>query len=101
MIKTFHCSNGKTFATSKETMVSVDEVIAFLEKHRGKMFWNGAAGETSFITDNEIVTCDELEYHITQIEDEDYADYILGSLLDEDEENQDDSDYPDTIPMDF
>ena len=68
MIKTFQCSNGTVYATSDKTMVSVDEVIDFLEQHRGKMFFNGAAGETSFCVEGEVVTCDELDYHLAEIE---------------------------------
>ena len=99
MIKTFQCSNGTTYATADKTMVLVDEVIAFLEEHRGKMFWNGAVGETSFCVNSEIVTCDELQYQLAAIEDGDYAEYISDFFYGN-EETGDDSDYPGHIPMD-
>lgn len=92
MMKIFQCSNGTIYATADETMVLVDEVIDFLEKHRGKMFWNGAAGETSFCVDSETVTCDELQYHLNEIEDDDYAEYISGFFYG-DEATGDDSEY--------
>ena len=50
MLKQFYCADGTVYArhTSEWQDVTVDEVIAFLEQHRGKVFWNGAAGKTSF-----------------------------------------------------
>ena len=92
MIKIFQCSNGTIYAAADKTMVPVDEVIDFLEQHRGKMFINGAAGETSFCVDGEIVTCDMLDYHLAEIEDYGYAEYI-SDFFSGDEIAGDDSTY--------
>ena len=48
MLKAFHCADGTVYArhTSEWQVVTVDEVIAFLEQHRGKVFWKSAAEKT-------------------------------------------------------
>lgn len=65
MIK--QCVNEKTgvvYAYAKTELVDVDEVIAFLEKHRGKQFYNGAAGEVGFRADEKTVSADMLSWFL-------------------------------------
>jgi hypothetical protein len=78
MLRQFHCADGTVYARhmSEWQVVTVDEVIAFLEQHRGKIFWNGAAGKTSFRADNDIVSCDLFSYWMERLEDDKYAEFI-------------------------
>lgn len=65
--------NNVTYATNGGFEVTVDEVIEFLEKHRGKIFINGACFETAFCADEDTVVCDEL-YTLLREEDQDLED---------------------------
>lgn len=78
MLKVFVCHDGTVYASTKYHMgtVMVDDVIEFLEQHRGKEFWNGAVGETCFRADDEVVSCDSFDFWMENMEDEDYAESI-------------------------
>lgn len=78
MLKEFRCPDGTVYASCKQEggIITVDEVIAFLEQHRGKQFWNGAAENTSFRTDGEMVSCDSLTYWMEELEDEELSERI-------------------------
>lgn len=78
MLKVFVCNDGTVYASTRghAGTVKVDEVIEFLEQHRGKEFWNGAAGETCFRADDEIVSCDLFSCWMEDMDDEEYAEYI-------------------------
>lgn len=73
MIQKFTCTDGTVYAFPKGYYALVDEVISLLEPHRGKLFWNGATDHFSFRADKEMVVCDE-------------QDYQLGGVLDENED---------------
>ena len=75
MIRVFNCLDGTMFASSDKHEATVDEVIAFLEQHRGKRFWNGATDDVSFRADNATVSCDGLLFFTEQ-----YDDYYDGQL---------------------
>ena len=81
-------------STSEWQVVTVDEVIAFLEQHRGKVFWNGAAGKTSFKADADVVSCDLFDYWMEHIENDNYAEFITEWFYG-DELIGNDSDYSD------
>lgn len=95
MLRKFVCRDGTVFASAADDceMVTVDEVIAFLEQHRGKKFWNGAAGETSFKADDTLVSCDTLDGWTLDMDDEDYGTYISEWFYYEEDEWGDDSEY--------
>ena len=78
MLKTFYCADGTVFASTRShsEKVTVDEVIAFLEQHRGKEFVNGAAETTSFRADDTVVSCDTFEFWMGCYEDMSYASFI-------------------------
>ena len=71
MIKKYVCEDGVVYANADGWMVDVDELIAFLEQHRGKKFYNGASETLSFRVDKEHIRCDELDSILECIEDED------------------------------
>ena len=73
MIQKFTCTDGTIYAFPEGHYALVDEVIALLEPHRGKLFWNGATDHFSFRADEEMVVCDE-------------QDYQLGGVLDDNED---------------
>lgn len=78
MLKVFVCNDGTVYASTREHMgsMTVGEVIEFLEQHRGKEFWNGAAGRTSFRATDDCVSCDLFDFWMGELDDEDYAEYI-------------------------
>ena len=80
MLKIFRCADGTVYARHKSEWqdVTVDEVITFLEQHRGKVFWNGATGKTSFRADTNVVSCDLFDYWMEHLEDENYAEFITA-----------------------
>ena len=96
MLKQFHCADGTVYARHKSEWqdVTVDEVIAFLEQHRGKVFWNGAAGKTCFRADADIVSFDLFDYWMEHLVEENYADFITEWFYG-DELIGNDSDYSD------
>lgn len=94
MFMCYQCKDGTIVAKSKNSNeILVDDVIAFLQQFRGKLFWNGAAGDTCFIIEpnSNIVSTDSfrwwLEEHSTIDEEEaNEADYVLrGDNVDTDE----------------
>lgn len=62
---------------------SVDDLIVFLERHRGKEFHNGAATDMAFCVDekNNYISCDELSFFLENYaedaEEEDAAAEVL------------------------
>ena len=80
MIRVFYCLDGTVFASANNHEATVDEVIAFLEQHRGKKFWNGAAGDTSFRVDDTLVSCDGL-LTFTENYDDYYGEQISDFFL--------------------
>lgn len=89
-----HEKTGIVYATSDEWEATVDEVIAFLEKHRGKKFWNGATGEVSFRADDKCVSTDELDFWMdNDLWDEQINGWDVCELVYEYLKN--DGDYPD------
>ena len=95
MIKEYmYEKTGVIYASSDDWCATVDEVIAFLEKHRGKKFWNGAAGEVTFRVDDEIVSTDTLEFWVERdLPDDEINGWNVGELVYEYFLN--DGDYPD------
>lgn len=53
---------ANTYYINDTNSISVDDLIAFLEPHRGKIFMNTAAEDLSFKIDSETVRCDESRY---------------------------------------
>ena len=79
MLKQFCCPDGTIYAKcGKQGKMAVDEVISFLEQHRGKVFWNCAAENTSFRADEEVVSCDSFEFWMEELaeKDDDLVDHI-------------------------
>lgn len=66
-MKGFTCSNGKIIVAAG-TEASVDEIIAFLEQHRGKTFYNGGAEGLAFCIDpvKNTVSCDEMNFFLDE-----------------------------------
>lgn len=63
MVKEYlHSETGVVYAHAASGVISVDELIAFLEKHRGKHFYNDAACEISFRIDGEKVKADSISF---------------------------------------
>ena len=70
MLRTY-LSNANTYAYSEKGIVTVDEIIEFLEQHRGKEFWAG--GDTPCFCANEnTVLCDSGDYMLSEIENDDF-----------------------------
>ena len=70
MLKTY-LSNANTYAYSENGIVTVDEIIEFLEQHRGKEFW--ASGEAPcFCVNENAVLCDSGDYVLNEIENDDF-----------------------------
>jgi hypothetical protein len=83
MIKVFKSPDGIIFGCPENTEVTVDEVIEFLEQHRGKKFYNGAAEDTSFRVKDGIISCDTSKFFVEEAYDsydeelaEDIADFF-------------------------
>ena len=79
MFKVFVCSNGSVYACPCAGETTVDELIEFLEEHRGKVFTNYAADDYCFCIGNNVVACEEFEYALECAADEyseDYAEYM-------------------------
>ena len=66
-MKEFICSSGKIIVNAGAE-ASVDDVIAFLEQHRGKKFYNGAAEGLAFCVDpvKNTVSCDEMNFFLDE-----------------------------------
>lgn len=77
-MKEFALKSGKIIVYAGNS-VSVDDIIAFLEQHRGKAFHNGAAADLAFCVDpkKNTVSCDEVEFflenYVEDAEEEDAA----------------------------
>ena len=70
MLKTY-LSNANTYAYSENGIVTVDEIIEFLEQHRGKEFW--ASGNVPcFCVNENAVLCDSGDYVLNEIENDDF-----------------------------
>lgn len=69
MIKQFKCPDGTILGCSDKTEITVDELIEFLEQHRGKKFWNGAAEDTSFRVQGDTVSCDTSKFFVEEAYD--------------------------------
>ena len=70
MLRTY-LSNANTYAYSKAGIVTVDEIIEFLEQHRGKEFW--ASGNIPcFCANDKVVLCDSGDYVLNEIENDDF-----------------------------
>ena len=70
MLRTY-LSNANTYAYSENGIVTVDEIIEFLEQHRGKEFW--ASGEAPcFCVNENAVLCDSGDYVLNEIENDDF-----------------------------
>lgn len=70
MLKTY-LSNANTYAYSENGIVTVDEIIEFLEQHRGKEFW--ASGDVPcFCVNENAVLCDSGDYVLNEIENDDF-----------------------------
>ncbi|MCF2618200.1 hypothetical protein JQM68_13555 [Oscillibacter valericigenes] len=83
MAPSFPTKNGPLFPTkygwelptptaySKAGIVTVDEIIEFLEQHRGKEFW--ASGNIPcFCANDKVVLCDSGDYVLNEIENDDF-----------------------------
>ena len=66
MIKVFKSPDGTIFGCPENTEVTVDEVIEFLEQHRGKKFYNGAAEDTSFRIKDNVISCDASKFFVEE-----------------------------------
>jgi hypothetical protein len=73
MIRQFVCNDGSVYAKADGYEATVDEVIEFLKQFRGKLFWNGAAGDVAFRLDDGIVCCDHTDFLIECAEEKDEA----------------------------
>ena len=70
MLRTY-LSNANTYAYSENGIVTVDEIIEFLEQHRGKEFW--ASGDVPcFCVNENAVLCDSGDYVLNEIENDDF-----------------------------
>ena len=70
MLRTY-LSNANTYAYSENGIVTVDEIIEFLEQHRGKEFW--ASGNVPcFCVNENAVLCDSGDYVLNEIENDDF-----------------------------
>ena len=70
MIRVIQGEDGAVYASSDNEQATVDEVIEFLLQHRGKMFWNGAAGDVSFYVTDTRVSCDCLSFILERFDAE-------------------------------
>ena len=70
MLRTY-LSNANTYAYSENGIVTVEEIIEFLEQHRGKEFW--ASGDVPcFCVNENAVLCDSGDYVLNEIENDDF-----------------------------
>lgn len=70
MLRTY-LSNANTYAYSENGIVTVDEIIEFLEQHRGKEFC--ASGDVPcFCVNENAVLCDSGDYVLNEIENDDF-----------------------------
>jgi hypothetical protein len=70
MLKTY-LSNANTYAYSENGIVTVDEVIEFLEQHRDKKFL--ANGDIPcFCANDKVVLCDCHDYMVSALENDDF-----------------------------
>ena len=80
MIKKYVCKDGTVYANADEWMVDVDELIEFLEPFRGKKFYNGAVENLGFRVNAEQIWCDEMDYILGKIDDEELCEEIYDAL---------------------
>ncbi len=78
MLKILEAVDGTVYASTKgrSQVLTVDEVIEFLEDYRGMEFYNGAAEDTSFRVQHGMVACDRLDFWTSELEDSEYAERI-------------------------
>lgn len=80
MMKKYVCEDGTIFVKAVDTVVWVDDLISLLEQHKGKSISNGAIENLGFRINEEHVWCDEIDYLLESIEDEDLYDEICEAL---------------------
>lgn len=79
-MKKYVCEDGTVYANAGWDYLSIDELIEFLEEHRGKGFYNTAAADLAFCVDENYVRCDELDTLLEGIEDEELYEEICEAL---------------------
>lgn len=71
MMQKFTCVDGTVYAIPEDQYILVDELIDFLEPYRGKLFWNGATEQFSFRVDEDMVVCDEQNFQLGCVSEDD------------------------------
>ena len=85
MLNYHTCPNGDEVICCEIIAVSVDDLIEFLERHRGKMFYSAALETPCLYADAESLEFEELDYLI-----ESYDDYEDEYEEDDDEDDEED-----------
>lgn len=95
MLNYHTCPNGDEVICGGIICVSVDDVIEFLERHRGKTFYSGALETPCLYADAETLTFEELDYIIECCEDDEYGydDEDDDDLYEDNEEEEEEEKY--------
>ena len=102
--KRYKCADGTEYINFTDDCYTVDEIIAFLEPHRGKKFYTGALEDPCLEISDEWVQLEELDFFMVDCPPEDnqqLADDMYEFFYNEDgdvayeEDRLDDGEYED------
>lgn len=79
-MRKYVCEDGTIFVKAVDTVVWVDDFIKFLEQHRGKTISNSAVENLGFRINEEHIWCDEIEYLLDTIGDNDLYEEACAAL---------------------
>lgn len=95
MLNYHTCPNGDEVICGDVIKVSVDDIIEFLERHRGKTFYSAALEAPCLYADAESLEFEELDYIIECSEEDEfwYDDEDDDDLYEDNEEEENEERY--------